>query len=1154
MVLVILLTYALVGTEYGFKLTSGQLSDRVPGLTIDSAEGNLLEGVKTNALTYETDQMIVKANGIDSEWSSELFGRKFDIQHATIDEIDLQLFESDTPAPVTPRETITLPDITLPITFKARNILVKKLKIKTPGENAAEHIVENVKLSISAEDETVQVHNLEASYQNFSTKVSGEVSLREDYPLNIKIITEATDIIEDADLLATTTLSNTLERLFIQSEIKSPVSASLRGVVQPLDKNLPANLKLAIEQAGWPLETSELALLEDLNLLIDGSMENYEFSLGTNASGQSIPETELLVRGVANPNQVLVPEINIQTLGGNIKGNAGLMLGDAMRWVSNLNIDSINPGIYQENLDGNLNGKISASGEVKDSLWSVDLSQAAIEGMLRGFPFMLDTKLNKSLDNTLSVESFTLENGRNYLETHGQLNEQWDIAIDADLPELQNFLPGLAGGFKANGVVNGELKEPNLQLTASAPVLKLNDLLMQGLEIDVDVQSAFEQNSYINITAKDVNQAANTFSNIAIKLDGTRAKHTLKTFLDGPSKTSLDLLASGSLSDSFDWIGALENTAIELPGHKLELEKPVELQWQNADTQFSIDPHCWISVDASVCLENQVKSAAAGNAEITINNYALEQLNLFLPAASQLRGIFTANTTLAWGDNEPGGYSANITANIKDGTVKVTDPNGRRAEFKYKRFEFTTEATPENVDATLSVSSSTMGNADIVFNMNPTADEQLISGNVSLDSLSIGLLKAFLPDIQTIEGTIKAEGEISGSLVDPKFDGNIHLENLQLAAEALPLAINDGDITTRIKGKRAFIFGEIKSGEGLLAVEGSSNWQEIEDWRASIGITGQDLSIVLDPITESVVNPEIMIALRPGTVDVTGTVEVPRARIDIKEIPKGATTLSSDIVIVEDVEEDEKRTEELENNNLVARVNVDVNIGDDVKLSGYGLDASLTGNMNVRIVSPKPVQLGGELRIVKGVYKSYGQDLTIEDGQILFVGPIDQTSLDMAAVRTIEGEDIERKAGLRLSGKIADPEVTLFTDPSDKSQEAILSYIVLGRDIGETSNQESSLLASAALALTLRGGRDVGGSIAENLGIKEFSLDARGKGDDTEVIVSGRLNDRLLLRYGRNIFEPESTLYLRYDISKKLYLEAARGIERAVDLFYSFSF
>jgi translocation and assembly module TamB len=233
-------------------------------------------------------------------------------------------------------------------------------------------------------------------------------------------------------------------------------------------------------------------------------------------------------------------------------------------------------------------------------------------------------------------------------------------------------------------------------------------------------------------------------------------------------------------------------------------------------------------------------------------------------------------------------------------------------------------------------------------------------------------------------------------------------------------------------------------------------------------------------------------------------------------------------------------------------LDVDVSLGDDVELSAYGLNANLTGDMRIRQKSPNPPQLGGEIAVVDGIYKQYGQNLEA-NGQILFVGPVNQTRLAIDAVRKIEAED--RVAGLRIQGTVESPEIVLFTEPADKPQDSILSYIVLGRDINETSDQEANLLATAALALTVRGGRSIAGGVASALGVQDFAFETRGKGDDTELIVSGRLNDRLLLRYGRSVFEPLSTLYLRYDLTKKLYLEAAQSsLEQAVDLFYSFSF
>jgi len=1157
MVLTILATYALLATEHGFRLTSGQLNERVPGLSIEQVKGNLIDGITSPAISYENEQFTLKANGIQSQWSSEFFGRKFTIKQAVIEEIDIELLATKAAEPAAERESITLPNITLPLAFDAELVLIKSLRIKPAAENAPVQLVENIRLSLNAEREAITINHLQANYKNITLTANGDIELEGEYPLALDITTEVADVIDGKSLKARTTLDNSLEKLFIRSSIKSPVQASLNGVVQPLDKKLPAQLRLVIDNAGWPIDTNELALLTATDFAISGDMDDYEFSLDTTIEGKDIPKSTVLLKGFANPGQVLLPVMEISTLDGDIRGKAGLQIAEHMNWVATIGLSDINPGLKFPELQGKLFGNIEGSGQIVENLWSLELTQGNVNGELRGFPFKIKSRLNKSLDNTLNIDFFKLDNNKNQLAASGSVSQQWDLAIDANLPELQNFLPELAGGFKTNANITGELETPNITLDANAAVIKLNDLLLRGLTINADVKSAGNDQSTVTIKADKLNQGTNELSNIALKLDGTRAAHTLSTFVDGPTKTSVDLLAQGSLSENFDWAGAMSRAKLELPGHNLTLREPLEINWNQALTQFSASPHCWDSVDASLCLKNKVVSTGSSKAEVAITNYELEQLNLFLPASSQLKGVVTANTIASWGDDVPGGYAATLDANIENGTVKVTDPNGRRAEFKYKTFDLTGDASANNVDAELTIDSSTLGAANIVFNLDPTTEDQAISGRIDLDGLSIGLVKAFLPEFQTVEGVIKADGDLSGSLSDPKFDGNVYLNNLQLAAaDILPLPITAGDITTRVKGSRAFIFGELKSNEGVIDVEGNANWRELEAWQASVNISGENLSVVQNPITESSVNPNIAISVRPGRLDITGDVSVPSARINIKDLPRGATTLSPDIVIVEDQQKVDKRTEELEQNNLVAVINVDVELGDDVKLSGYGLDASLAGDMNIQIKTPKPVQLGGELRIVRGVYKSYGQDLLIEDGQILFVGPVDQTSLDMDAIRIIEGADDgnDLKAGLHLEGKIADPKVTLFTDPAGKSQESTLSYIVLGRDIAETSDQESNLLASAVLALTLKGGRNVGQSIASGLGIKEFELDARGKDNDTEVIVSGRVNDRLLLRYGRNVFEAQSTLYLRYDITKKLYLEAARGIERAVDLFYSFSF
>ena len=76
------------------------------------------------------------------------------------------------------------------------------------------------------------------------------------------------------------------------------------------------------------------------------------------------------------------------------------------------------------------------------------------------------------------------------------------------------------------------------------------------------------------------------------------------------------------------------------------------------------------------------------------------------------------------------------------------------------------------------------------------------------------------------------------------------------------------------------------------------------------------------------------------------------------------------------------------------------------------------------------------------------------------------------------------------------------------------------------------------------------GGIARTLGIRDFELDTQGSGVSTSVVASGRLSERLSLRYGVGVFEPANTFALRYELTRRLYLEVASGLASSLDLFY----
>ncbi len=169
--------------------------------------------------------------------------------------------------------------------------------------------------------------------------------------------------------------------------------------------------------------------------------------------------------------------------------------------------------------------------------------------------------------------------------------------------------------------------------------------------------------------------------------------------------------------------------------------------------------------------------------------------------------------------------------------------------------------------------------------------------------------------------------------------------------------------------------------------------------------------------------------------------------------------------------------------------------------------------------------------------------------EVRLIGPAraERSYLDIEAIRRVD----DVVAGLRLTGSAEQPTSAVFSEPA-MSQEQALSYLVLGRPM--STGEDSNMLGEAALALGLAGSAPLTGEIAKQLGIQDFQLDTEGTGNSTSVVASGNITDKLSLRYGVGVFEPANTIALRYQLTKRLYLEAASGLASSLDLFFKRDF
>jgi translocation and assembly module TamB len=149
--------------------------------------------------------------------------------------------------------------------------------------------------------------------------------------------------------------------------------------------------------------------------------------------------------------------------------------------------------------------------------------------------------------------------------------------------------------------------------------------------------------------------------------------------------------------------------------------------------------------------------------------------------------------------------------------------------------------------------------------------------------------------------------------------------------------------------------------------------------------------------------------------------------------------------------------------------------------------------------------------------------------------------------------------GAHVVGTLAEPEFTLFSEPSMTQQEQ-LSYLVLGRSLQNAPQGERSALSQAALAMSLRGGDFLARNIGERIGVDQLTIET-GSGEagaasdpSQAALVAGKyLTPRLYVSYGIGLFEPVNVLRLQYAISQNWQLVTESSSESTgADVVYTF--
>ena len=895
---------------------------------------------------------------------------------------------------------------------------------------------------------------------------------------------------------------------------------------------LEATADLRMQQFPWQwLYPQSLGDLEIQQLGLHAQLRGETFSSDLQASLSGVGEhsAELSLSLAGTPEQITVAPLQLVTDSGSLSGHAQVGLLDEVSWNAELLLEALNPQLFVSQLPGSLSGPVNSTGAIRAG--ELELSAGwDISGTLRSQPLTLSGAL-ASANNQWQVNDLQVQQGENRITGSGYWGDQVRGQLDIQLPQLRTLWPGLGGGLEGRLDATGAVTAPRVAVDLRGQRLAYDAFSMARLGLAGHITLDQQMPGNLSLTASRMRSGDTRLGDLALSVEGNRALHHLAADLED-GMLELDLRLAGRLTDSL-WRGQLQSSTIRSEDMRWQLQAPTSLSYRMDTGDLRLDAHCWAHLDSQLCFNGEQQLMPDRRLDLRLDDFPLATLQPWLPEDFNWQGSLNADAQLR--QSAGATPSGELTLSSRNGEVRVDNPE-QQLQLPYDILELTARLQSEQAQTRLQLRSSGLGNLNVQADITDPAGSQQLQGSFSLDDVQLDILRPFLPQVETLSGDLTGKGQLSGNLTQPEVRGEISLVEGHISGPELPVSFEQLQLLVAIDGQQADIDGRWHSGAGQGSLTGRAAWAP--DLYVDINLAGNDLPVRVPPYADLLASPDLHIGLADNALRLTGSIAVPEGQITVRELPASAVRVSADAEIV-GVEPEEQRSMP-----MGVTADIQLAIGDQLHFSGFGLTGRLSGLLRVR----ENMTAGGNLNILDGRFRGYGQRLDLRRAQILFAGPLSKPYLDIEAIRRADNVI----AGLRLTGPAHAPISEVFSEPP-MAQEQALAYLILGRPLGADTG-DSNLLGQAALALGMAGSTPLAANIASSLGIDDFQLDTEGSGLTTSVVATGYITEKLSLRYGVGVFERANQLALRYDLTRRLYLEAVGGLASSLDFFYRIDF
>lgn len=1041
--------------------------------------------------------------------------------------------------PVLPEMT----DVHLPLNLNIQSFSGEQLRITGDTDLT----VYKMLLKVSSIDGNMKLDTLDIDSSQGTVNASGTAQLMNDWPVDMTLNSTLNIDPLKGEKIKLKIAGDVRKQLEVGVNLSGQVDMNLRAQAQLAEAGLPFNVAIDSKQLYWPFTGEKQFQADKLKLKLGGKMTDYTLSFSTSVKGEGVPPADITIDAKGNERQVNLDKLTVAALEGKTELTALLDWQQAISWRGELALRGINTAKVAPDWPSKIDGLIKTNGSLYGGTWQMNVPEMKITGNVKQNKVKVDGSLRGNSYLQWTIPGLHVALGNNTADIKGELGVK-DLNLDAniDAPKLDNMLPGLGGTAKGLVHIRGTVDAPQLLADITARGLRWQELSIGQVRVDGDVKSTDQIAGNLDVRVERIVQPSVNIGLVHLSAKGSEKQHSLQLQVQG-EPVSGQLALSGSFDRKEErWKGALSNTRFQTPVGPWSINRDIALDYRNLEQKISIGPHCWVNPNAELCVPQTIDAGAAGRALVNLNRFDLAMLKPFMSEDTQASGVFSGNADVSWDTTKEGLPQGKVSLSGRN--VKVTQiVNNAPLPVAFDTLNLNADLHNNRAELGWLIRLTNNGQLDGQVQVTDPQGRRNLGGNVNIRNFSLAMINPVFSRGEKADGKVNANLRLGGDVQSPLMFGQLQLNGIDVDGNFMPFDMQPSQITMNFNGASSTLQGEIRTQQGQISLNGDADWRQIENWRARIAAKGSRVRITVPPMVRLDVSPDIEFNATPSLFTLDGSVDVPWARIVVKEVPESAVGVSKDEVMLND----QLQPKEVKSASIPINSNLMIHVGNNVRLDAFGLKARLTGDLKVA-QDKQGLGLNGQINIPEGRFHAYGQDLIVRKGELLFSGPPDQPLLNIEAIRNPESTENDVIAGVRVTGTADQPKAEVFSDPAMSQQEA-LSYLVRGQGL-DSGQSDSAAMTSMLIGLGVAQSGQVVGKIGETFGVSNLALDTQGVGDSSQVVVSGYVLPGLQVKYGVGIFDSLATLTLRYRLMPKLYLEAVSGVDQALDLLYQFEF